>query len=54
MPKKVKKSFPKPVFDNQTALDIPGAVEKSKKVKATEVFDFNKKKDNKRKAKKKK
>ena len=53
MPKKnvFKKTFPKPVYENQS-LDIPGAVEKSKKVKSSEVFDFNNKKDKKKKTKK--
>ena len=45
MPKKntFKKTFPKKVYENQS-LDIPGSVEKSKKIKSSEVFEFNKKK----------
>ena len=50
MPKKVKKTFPKPVYENES-LDIPGSVEKSKKIKPSEVFDFNNKKDIKKKKK---
>tara|TARA_R110000851_G_scaffold272345_1_gene425091 strand:+ start:611 stop:769 length:159 start_codon:yes stop_codon:yes gene_type:complete len=52
MPKKnvFKKTFPKPVYENQS-LDIPGSVEKSKKIKPSEVFDFNNKKDIKKKKK---
>jgi len=50
MPKKntFKKTFPKEVKENES-LNIPGSVEKSKKVKSSEVFDFNNKKDKKKK-----
>ena len=50
MPKKIKKTYIKPVLNTDTPdtpfqYDVPGAVEKSKKVKSKDVFDFSKKKD---------
>ena len=56
MPKKIKKTYIKQVLNTDTPdtpfqYDVKGAVEKSKKVKSKDVFDFSKKKDNNKKDK---
>ena len=52
MPKKIKKTYIKQVLNTDTPdtpfqYDVRGAVEKSKKVKSKDVFDFSKNKKNK-------